>query len=185
MTDSNWIKLADVVVGAMTAVAVVIIGYLLNARSKNLETALSVGETLMGKRMEIYDSIAPLLNDIYCFLVCVGHWKEISPKSLVERKRKADRIFYVSRTYFGEDVTLAYESFMGLAFETGRGRGESPRIRAHRDRHLEENLAATTPDFAAYFVDPEERTKRGVVSKAYDRLILAFRSEFTRGTSLA
>jgi len=180
MAPADWIDLADVVVGAITALIVLWGGYIFSHRTKRFESAFSVGEVLLGKRLEAYASIAPLLNDILCHATYIGHWREMSPADVIDRKRSADKLFYTQLPYFGALVQRRYDAFIDLTFAVEQGRNAPPKLRSNRERHRGEYRREFAGDWERHFVAPEHRVPREEVRKAYDALVEAFRLDFHR-----
>ena len=47
----------------------------------------SANQEFIKKRIAIYDTAAPLLNEILCFYLCSGSWRSLSPDKILENKR--------------------------------------------------------------------------------------------------
>ena len=90
-------EVVRIVVSALTPVTVAIVGYFLNRRLKSIDDAQWQNRKITEKRLELYDQIAPDLNTIFCFLYWVGDWKEISPRQVVEAKRRLDKVVNIYR----------------------------------------------------------------------------------------
>jgi hypothetical protein len=89
----------------------------------------TVNEQLIRKRIELYDAMAPLLNDLYCFALSLGHWKSLTPPDMVLRKRELDRMMHVYGPLFSPDVSRSYKVLMEGLFNTFRAPGLSASLR--------------------------------------------------------
>ncbi len=106
------------------------VGYVLLGRLHSIDEALWQGRRIIGKRLEIYDRIAPDLNRIYCFRRLVGYWKDVSPTDLIETKRRLDKEVNIYRHLMTEHFYARYNEFLRLTFLTFTGQGEDAKIRA-------------------------------------------------------
>ena len=103
------------------------------------------------------------MNDLYCYFLYVGQWKDISPEQVIITKRRLDKLVYSNSPFFSSDFLKQYENFMGAMFKTGTGwaldaKLKSPPIR-DKDRGKEPMFAKdangyidnTTEIFNSYF----------------------------------
>ena len=127
----NILEIIKIVIGALTPIVVAIVGWFISSRLKKLDLVQWSNQKLIEKRLEIYDSIAPLLNDFLCFYTWVGDWKDISPELIIKAKRQLDKKINIYRFLFAENVYQAYQSFISLLFETYTAPGENAKIRSH------------------------------------------------------
>ena len=81
------IEVVKIVTGIATPVLVAIIGFRLNRTMKGLAAAQWANQKVIEKRIAVFDDLAPLLNDLYCYLMFVGNWKELKPNDIVQKKR--------------------------------------------------------------------------------------------------
>jgi hypothetical protein len=44
--------------------------------------------------------MAPKLNDLFCFFLCVGHFQEVTPPEALQRKRELDKTFFANAPLF-------------------------------------------------------------------------------------
>ena len=173
MNANNWILLSDVVASTLTALAVLYLGHVMSIRAKRLEASMSVTEILIKKRIAIYDSAAPLLNDVLCYMTYVGQWRELKPTQIIQKKRELDTLLHSSRPFFNEEVFERYRKFVDLAFSTDGGRGTSAKIKANIERHAEEYTGEFETAWKRFFVEPENRSRRADVTRAYQSLLKA------------
>ncbi|MGV2288813.1 hypothetical protein AAHK20_08850 [Trinickia sp. YCB016] len=127
----NSLEIAKLIVGFLTPLSVAAFGWFVSRRLKRLELAQWSNQKLIEKRLVIYDTVAPLLNQLLCFYTWVGHWKDISPEDVIKIKRELDRTFNIYRHLFDEDIYSAYQTFIHALFETFTGAGVDAKIRSH------------------------------------------------------
>lgn len=89
-------EITKLAVAALTPVAVALLGLWLNRHLKRLEHLQWANQKIIEKRLEVYSKLAPVLNDLYCYLDYIGDWKHKYPIAILGLKRSADREFYVS-----------------------------------------------------------------------------------------
>jgi hypothetical protein len=126
----NSLEIVKLLVGALTPVSVVVLGWFVSRRLKRIELVQWSNQKLIEKRLQVYDSIAPLLNRLLCFFTWVGDWKDISPEELIRAKRELDKVVNVYRHLFEDEVYKAYQAYIHLLFKTFMGAGVDARIRS-------------------------------------------------------
>lgn len=89
---------------------------------------------LLERRLQIQSEIAAPLNRIFCFVEDVGTWKQDTPHSVIEHKRKVDSLMHANRSLWSKDVFNAYLQYIDeTAFMTNVGRGQDAKIRTSSD----------------------------------------------------
>lgn len=133
----NSLERAKIFVGLLTPIVIVIItlsiNYNINESNKNEEH----NKRIFQERQNIYTKIGPLLNDIYCYIMFVGHWKQLSPFDIIERKRELDKTIYISTPYFDSASVFLkyYNNFIDAAFKAGQGWGKDAMLRSNSKLH--------------------------------------------------
>jgi hypothetical protein len=123
---------------------------------KELEARQWTNQKLMEKRLAVFEQAAPLLNDLYCFMIKVGIWKDVTPPDALRAKRTLDRLMYVNQALFSDDLREAYFSFIHTCFETYTGWAEDAKLLPACDQ--ERRLVANwDPLWEAMFSNPERR----------------------------
>ncbi|MBC8732614.1 hypothetical protein [Paraburkholderia sp. UCT2] len=132
-TNNPWnsLEVVKLIVGILTPFSVGAFGWFISRRLKRLELSQWANQKLIEKRLAIYDSAAPLLNQLLCFYTWVGHWKDVSPEDVIKAKRELDKIFNIYRHLFNDDIYQAYQSFIHALFETFAAPGRDAKIRSH------------------------------------------------------
>lgn len=129
MDNPNVIGMLSLFVNITLPVVLVFIGWRINKSIKELEHSHWANQKIIEKRLQLFDQIAPRLNDLYCFYLFIGRWKEISPMDLVQIKRELDRLVYTYRAILGVELTETYRNFMDkVAFHVYNKAGENARI---------------------------------------------------------
>jgi hypothetical protein len=204
MDDVNWtLEILKLVVAAMAPVVVIAVGLLLDRRMKaidrrnqtelhklnrqhdlelkRLDAQQWSNQTLISKRIEIYATVAPGLNQLYCFFEKVGSFKDLEPPMVVDLKRALDTEMHVSRAFFSAEHFQKYQAFMDAYFQTHTGPGRDARIRSSPKRYRKD-LSRWDPSWKARFAPKEERTEVVEVGDAYQALMDSFAEQM--GASL-
>ncbi|VVP01644.1 hypothetical protein PS862_02879 [Pseudomonas fluorescens] len=167
----NSLEFAKIVVGILTPAAIFYFTLLDNQRqTEQSESKASVvrQETqererfvqVTKLRIALWSEISPLMNDLYCYFLYVGHWKEIAPEQVIATKRKLDRLISSNRPFFSPDFLKKYDAFMSSAFKTGTGWGEDAKLRSRpirvQDKGREQMFERKDAKFFYNFVDNAE-----------------------------
>lgn len=175
----NSLEIAKIFIGALTPLVVFFFGYQLSLNDKERTDRIAQFERVTQKRLDLWDEIAPGLNDIYSYLMYVGAWRELDAGEVIAKKLEIDEVVYGYQPFFSQEFFEAYLAFMDAAFETQTGiHGEiKPRTaaveRAPQDAALvsgAENaqqihdayynlLHVISRDFRLKLVKPPERPK--------------------------
>ena len=137
----------------------------------------TVNQELIRKRIAIYDQMAPMLNDLFCFFRSVGAWNNLTPPVMIDHKRALDRIVHVYGPLFSRKLTARYDRFIDLAFATYQGFGEPPRLKASLVRIREEWGESWQAGWDARFVETPEQSSPYEFGQAYYALMNQFAVE--------
>ncbi len=169
-------EVLKLIVSALTPLTVAVVGFFLNQRLKRIDDAQWQSRKIVEKRLDLYDKIAPDLNAIYCFMMWIGYWKEISPAEVIQTKRRLDKVVNIYRHLLSEEFYTAYNAFIHLCFQTYSGKGHDARIRSKIDSHWGDRRAASekwddtwTPLFLPD-AEPERADLQAAYFAATDRL---------------
>jgi hypothetical protein len=129
---SSWNTLEGVklLVAVLTPLLVAVVGFRLNRSVRGLEDAQWANRRLVERRLELYDEMAPRLNDLYAFFHLIGRFREIEPPGAIALKHELDRLFHVNRFLFDPAFERYYETFLRRCFTTYTGTGEFAKIRS-------------------------------------------------------
>lgn len=166
--------LGPLTIAATAAVTAVVV----NRRLKRIEEAQWRNRRVVDKRLEIYDAVAPGLNDLYCYLLWVGNWQEKTPPEIVAIKRDADRRIFIGQYILDDATFAAYHELMALAFRTFNEPGTAARIRSTLSSPLGDRRSGRffpwNEAWDAMF-DAAAPASREEVQAAYLKLLAAFK----------
>jgi hypothetical protein len=126
----TWLELAKLIVAGLIPVVVVGLGVLINRTAHRIEQAQWATRRLIDRRLELFDSMAPGLNDLLCFFLLVGDFRNITPPIAIAHKRELDQQFYVNEALMSPEFASRYHAFIGACFQTYTGVGHDARLRA-------------------------------------------------------
>jgi hypothetical protein len=178
MAEWNSIEVANLVVAALTPLAVLGLGLLVARSARRVEAMQYANQTVVARRIEVFGQVAPKLNRLLCFAAFVGRWKETTPGDALLLKRDVDEVMFTNRLIFSDALFTAYQGFMAQFFAMYENiDGDAP-IRARISSRLGDRrlLPWWHADMAAMFAsdgtcEPEE------AQLAYDQLSAAFRAD--------
>lgn len=131
MADSwNSVQIVTVIVDAATPVTVAVLGVIFARASRKIEQVQRANQTVVTRRLDIYDKLAPGLNQLLCFATFVGGWKETDPRKAIEIKRGLDETMYANKVLFSDDLFNAYHHFMSVLFDMFGTTGADAKVRA-------------------------------------------------------
>ncbi len=113
---------APLLTGAFGAVA----GYM----AIRFDIRKTSNQELIKKRIDLYDRIAPKLNDLLCSFLAVGQWRTLPPPVVLQRKRELDQMIHVYGPLFSQVVVDQYKVFIHKCFRTFTGSGRNALLRA-------------------------------------------------------
>ncbi len=173
------LEIAQLVVQLLVPVSVGLVGFLINQRLKQIDEVQWKGRKAIEKRIETYERVAPDLNRLYCYMMWIGDWQEVTPPDAIQMKRRLDNAFYVSRYLIGEPVFEAYQAFVALLFRTYHAPGRDALIRStleSRDGDRRKSAHFVwKPEWDAAF-DPTGVADAEAVRRAYDALMQSFKT---------
>ncbi len=128
MDSGSWtiLEIVKLAVSALIPITVVGVGYIVSRATKRLEAVQWANQTVIERRLDIFQQVAPKVNRLLCFAIFVGAWKEIAPADAIRLKRETDEIMYVHRVLFSRTLFDAYLAFTETLFETSARRGGTP-----------------------------------------------------------
>jgi hypothetical protein len=179
------LEVAQLVVSAVTPVVVVGLGVVVSRAARRLEQADWANRVLIQRRLDLYDDMAPLFNDLYCFFRFVGHFREIDPPGAIERKRKLDRIFYINRFLLTDEATGHYLEFMNSCFRTYTGTGQNVKLRGVPIQHSRQRGDWDTAWDTHFVADASQAVSPGTVAVRYEAVMRSFASGIGVGYSSA
>jgi hypothetical protein len=88
---ASTLEIVQVVISASIPVAIFGAGALLARQARQHEARQWIQRKRHDTRLERWQEIAPLLNDLLSFFMLFGHFKEVTPPEAIKRKRQLDR----------------------------------------------------------------------------------------------
>jgi len=143
--------------GVATPIVIAIIGFYLDRRQKTLEAKFDGQRDIFARRFLKYDEISSLCNDIYCFSALIGHYKNISPCDIIEKKRKLEALVFASLPVWGDNFCTAVDEFLGVCFATNRGPQTMAVSLSDGNRHKAERMEIWEDKMNIVFMPEEER----------------------------
>jgi hypothetical protein len=132
-------EIIKLLIEIIISIIVLILGFKIDKMLKKYENRLWTNQKILEKRLQIYDDVIFMLNDIYCFHCYIGNWKELSPITIIEYKRKLDKIINSYAPLFTERLVERYNSFINEHYKTFTGWGNDATIKSLYRRRQEYN----------------------------------------------
>lgn len=182
MEPWNSLEMAKLVVGVLTPLSVVGLGWYVSRSLKRFELLQWTNQKLIEKRLAVYAEVGPIINQLFCFYMWVGRWKEISPPDVLRLKRELDERMYVYEHLFDKDVYYAFREFMGTLFDTFQGAGVDAKIKSlvkgpDGDRTNHTTYTWQT-DWESKFAEPSEAASLHEVEVRHAALVSALSRSF-------
>ena len=177
MEEATWnsLEIVKVIIALITPLIGGIIAWRLARIGKEVERRQWADRKIIEKRLEIYEKLVPALNDLYCFYLYVGNWKELTPPEIVKHKRMLDKNFHIYAHLFERDILSVYNDFIHHCFSTYTGVGQDAKLKsdpAKRAKHMPE----WKTEWNEWFI-PEQATSHDELRESYDSLLALFKSE--------
>lgn len=169
------LQLVSTLAAIAVPIVVAVVGYRLNQRLKLWEASQWRNQELIKARLQYFDRLAPMLNDLMCYYAFIGRWKEITPPDVIAIKREADRLFLSVAPLFSQNAVDEYREFMRGCFAVGTGWGLDAKIRSRFVRRQEVAGDEWLPEWDSMFTPADEipPDDQLVIRIGYDRLLAA------------
>jgi hypothetical protein len=178
MADSwNSVQIVTIIVAAATPVTVAVLGVIFARASRKLEQVQWANQTVVTRRLDVFDKLAPGLNQLLCFATFVGTWKEVDPRKAIAIKRDLDQTMYANKVLFSDELFKAYHGFMTILFDMFGTTGADAKVRAPIESEWgsRRDLPWWTDVMSGLFTDEEAGLKE--IQDAYDALGEQFRGD--------
>lgn len=189
--DWSSLEVMRLVIELLTPAAMLFVGVWLDRRIKEFEHRQWSNQKVIEKRLEVYEKITPRLNDLMCYFLRIGVWKEHKPTDIVDMKRDIDKIAHIYAPLFSPEFMTKYNAFMGNCFATFRGAGKDAQLRTevehYKDAYVgdEDDFEPWQADWADCFTGAEEAIDRSEVRQAYQELVGLIARELGVGLELS
>lgn len=164
----------DLIAKLILPVVLLMLGIWAKKIATNHEKRVSLDERVIEKRVEIYEAVGKDLNDIYVFLIQVGHWKELTPQDIIQKKRQVDKTMYIHRPYWSAEMFESYMNFMSAGFDAWNGSTEDAKIRTSSRQF--ERLPNWNDTWESFFT--KKTLDMDEVKRSYLALIGKFSEQF-------
>jgi len=155
------LEVVQTVAAVSVPIVVAVIGYLLNYRLKRYEDSQWRNQELIKARLQYFGQLAPMLNDLMCYITFIGRWKELMPPEVLALKRDADRLFHSVAPLFSQNTYDAYKAFLELCFETYGSWGKDGRIKSGFGQRRSAAGEVWSPEWNAMFTHQEGDSVEG------------------------
>ncbi len=174
----NSVEIATLAVSALTPLTVAGLGYFVARVSRRLEQVRWANQTVVTRRLEIFNEVAPALNQLLCFATFVGRWKEIKPQDAIGVKRTLDETMYSNRVLFSDSLFTAYQEFIASLFAMyatadGDAHLRAPIVSKWGDRR---NMNWWQDSMTSLF-SADKQADLDQIQAAYDQLARRFRAD--------
>ncbi|MEO1524470.1 MAG: hypothetical protein AAFX06_03500 [Planctomycetota bacterium] len=183
----NSLEVVRLITGLLIPAALLFVGVWMDRRIKEIEHRQWSNQKIIEKRLEVYEKITPQLNEMMCFFVRIGSWKEHAPTCIVDMKRELDKIAYIYAPLFSPKFLETYNDFMGLCFATERGAGKDAQLRTDCEHYREAYVGDESGNNAWQerwddcFTGAEEASEKKEVHAGYNRLLKTIATEIGVG----
>jgi hypothetical protein len=167
--------IAALILAVLSPVIMIILAFRFSRIIKGMKKKQWSNQKMVEKRMEVFDRMAPELNDIYCFFCYVGNWNEITPPEVLRLKRDLDKDMNIYAKLFSDDLGEKYRNFMLLCFVSKSGWEHDEKIKSLYALR-QEKCAEWDDDWKQYF-DTNNVVEAPGIKERYDELIGSFKED--------
>lgn len=171
-------EILQTIINASVPVLLAVFGYMFNRQLKNIEQNQWQNRKVVEMRLDLYQKLAPSLNDMLCFCMWVGNWKKISPEDMLSLKRETDKTVNVYRFLFSKQFYQAYDDFIRSIFQTFNGPGLDAKLRCEIsgvDGDRRAALGARWNDSMERLFSTHDLSPKGEIELKYVALMEQFR----------
>lgn len=171
----NSLEIVKLIIEGLTPILILFLGIIINQTIQKFELRQWKNQKLIEKRLEIYDDISPLLNDLLCYFTFVGCCKDLSPIAVIKMKRILEKKIYLAAPLFSPSFFSSCMKLMDLCYETYTGWGQDAKLKTSFE--IRKQVAASE-----WVVDWDEMYSSHVtdlkdINKAYNRIMKCFSEE--------
>ena len=171
---ATTLEIVSVVISAFIPIAIFAAGAWLAKQAREYEDERWVRRKRYDTRLERWQEISPKLNDLLCFFMLFGHFREVTPPDAIKRKRELDRAVFANQHVLERSFLDAYKTLMAVCFQTYTGLGEDAKIRASVNWQRAERGPDWRDDWAQLFVEEREASDPRDVESAYNELFSTY-----------
>ena len=186
IADAPWnsLEIVKLIVGTLSPLTILILGFAVNRRLQNFEHMQWTNQQVVQKRLDVFDTFAPMLNDLLCYMTYVGAWKDLEPHEAVRLKRKLDRIAYVNAPLFPPEFLKYYNNFIETCYYMFAGWGKDAQLRTAIEKRREARGETWKSEWDDCFSPPDEVSEPAKVQAAYTEFMGYFAESLGIGVKL-
>jgi hypothetical protein len=177
-SEWNSLEVAQLAVAALIPLTLLGLGLIVARNTRRLDSYQHANQTVVARRHEIFQEVAPKLNQLLCFMAFVGRWKEITPADVLRLKRDVDEVMYTNRLLFSDPLFATYQAFIARFFAMYATVDGDALIRARISSDLGDRRSLHW--WSASMVDmfaQDQVCEPGEAQLSYDELSAAFRED--------
>jgi len=174
-TFQHFLPIVELCISAVTPIVVAILGVRLHHITKRFDHRQWRNQKLIEKRLDIYDDLAPLLNDNLCYFTYIGKWKEFSPVDIIQAKRVIDQKIYLAAPLFSPQFLEVCLAFQDLCYETFTGTGGDARLKTDFEKRKLYSFKPWEENWESCF--SRQISDEHVIREAYQNLMDCFSDE--------
>jgi ABC-type amino acid transport system permease subunit len=98
---AEWdsLEIAKLAVAALTPIFLFVLGFIVTRATKRVEEAQWMSHKLIERRLDLFEEMAPLLNDLFCFFLLVGRFRPLlRPKLWLEKESSMESSMLMNRS---------------------------------------------------------------------------------------
>lgn len=134
-SPKDWADYLTLFANLLGPIITAIFGVWILRITKKIEHSQWRNQKLIEKRIAVWDDVAPRINDIFCYCMRVGNWKNPSPKDVIGWKREVDKKVHTYRPYFSPVFFTRFMEFMEACFATYQGHGVDAKLKTPLSEH--------------------------------------------------
>jgi hypothetical protein len=178
----NWTAIADF---AAPTVAV-IVGLFIYFLTSRMDHKRWTSQKVIERRIQVFESMAPRINKLFCYFSWIGRWKEFTPGQIVDMKRELDDAYFTNEFLFSADLRAAYDTFIGVYFEHFTGPNQDGKLRTTvvktpgKAKSEDRSKVCTCweePWEEQYFSKKKGPSTLKEIKRSYEQLMEAFRRD--------
>ena len=173
----NSLEVVKLIISALTPIIVILIGFWIHKLLKDIESRQWVNQTVIQWKVNIYDELSLLLNDLYCYFLYIGNWKELSPVDIIKTKRILDKKINIAFPLFSDKFLTHYNAFINSCFKTFSGKGKDAQLKTGFESRKQVFISDWKTSWEELFVEESEKTSRDTIDEKYRQLMKIFAQE--------
>lgn len=173
----NSLEITKLVVPIVSSLILATVGMKISMDLATFKSAIDRNDKMIDsvvqKRIKLYDDIGAKLNGMFAYYMYLGKWKEMSPEDVVKSKRQLDEIVYTYQPFFSQEFFGAYQALEKAMFDSYTGWGNDAKLRTrslYRNTYYRpaDKTSAWNTQWSSAFTDEDNSE---AIRSAYSMLI--------------